>query len=87
MVGRGGEVPDDPLLGPERLGFALRPKRDGIVAHLSDGLARSAAGIARKLELAASEVLGRLPALELDGAVRRQEAGYVRPLRRGKERA
>jgi hypothetical protein len=32
-------------------------------------------------------VLGRLTALELDGTVRRHEGGYVRSLRRGKERA
>jgi DNA processing protein len=87
VVGRGGEVLDDPLVPPERLGFALRPERDGIVAHLSDVLALSAADIARKLQLPVSEVLGRLTALELDGAVRRQAAGYVRALRRGKERA
>jgi DNA processing protein len=87
VLGLGGEVLDDPLPAPERLRFALRPARDGIVSHLSDVLALSAADIARKLQLPVSEVLGRLTALELDGAVRRQEAGYVRALRRGKERA
>jgi DNA processing protein len=87
VIGLGGEVLDDPLVTPERLRFALRPERDGIVAHLSDVLALSAADIARKLQLPVSEVLGRLTALELDGAVRRQEGGYVRALRRGKERA
>jgi DNA processing protein len=87
LLGLGGEVLDDPLSAPERLRFTLRPERDGIVAHLSDVLALSAADIARKLQLPVSEVLGRLTALELDGAVRRQEAGYVRALRRGKERA
>jgi DNA processing protein len=87
VIGLTREVLDDPLLPPERLGFALRPERDGILAHLSDVLALSAADIARKLQLPVSEVLGRLTALELDGAVRRQEAGYVRALHRGKERA
>lgn len=87
VVGRGGEVLDDPLRAPGRLGFALQPERDGIVAHLSDVLAVSAADLARKLQLPVSEVLGRLTALELDGAVRRQEAGYIRALRRSKERA
>ncbi|MEA2644238.1 MAG: processing protein [Chloroflexota bacterium] len=87
VIGLGGEVLDDPLLLPERLRFALRPERDGIVAHLSDVLPVSAADLARKLQLPVAEVLGRLTALELDGAVRRQEAGYVRALRRGKERA
>ena len=83
----GGEVLDDPLKAPSRLRFALRPERDGIVAHLSDVLALSAADIARKLQLPVAEVLGRLTALELDGAVRRHEAGYIRALRSGKERA
>ena len=87
VLGRGGEVLDDPLPAPRRLGFALQPERDGIVVHLSDVLAVSAADLARKLQLPVSEVLGRLTALELDGAVRRQEAGYIRALRRGKERA
>jgi DNA processing protein len=87
VLGQGGQVLDDPLRPPDRLGFALPPERDGIVAHLSDVLALSAADIARKLQLPVSEVLGRLTALELDGAVRRHEAGYVRALRNGKERA
>jgi DNA processing protein len=87
VLGRGGEVLDDPLRAPGRLGFALQPERDGILAHLSDVLALSASDIARKLQLPVAEVLGRLTALELDGAVRRHEAGYIRALRRGKERA
>jgi DNA processing protein len=87
VLGLGGEVLDDPLATPKRLGFALLPERDGILAHLSDVLALSAADIARKLQLPVAEVLGRLTALELDGAVRRHGAGYIRSLRRGKERA
>jgi DNA processing protein len=87
VLGQGGEVLDDPLPTPGRLGFGLRPERDGIIAHLSDVLALSATEIARKLQLPVAEVLGRLTALELDGAVRRHEAGYIRALRRGKERA
>jgi DNA processing protein len=83
----GGEVLDDPLKAPDRLGVRLRPERDGILSHLSDVLALNASEIARKLQLPISEVLGRLTALELDGAVRRHEGGYVRALRRGKERA
>jgi len=86
-LGLGGEVLDDPLGAPERLGFALHPERDGIVIHLSDTLAVSAAELARKLQLPVAEVIGRLTALELDGAVRRHQSGYVRALRRGKERA
>src|SRR5712691_7033010 len=83
----GREVLDDPLAAPKRLGFALRPERDGILAHLSDVLALNAAELARKLQLPVAEVLGRLTALELDGAVKRHQGGYVRALRRGKERA
>ena len=87
VVHPGGEVLDDPLAAPKRLGFALRPERDGILAHLSDVLALNAAELARKLQLPVAEVLGRLTALELDGAVKRHQGGYVRALRRGKERA
>ena len=87
VLGLGGEVLDDPLSTPKSLGFALMPERDGLLAHLSDVLALSAADIARKLQLPVSEVIGRLTALELDGAVRRHGAGYIRALRRGKERA
>jgi DNA processing protein len=83
----GGEVLDDPLAAPKGLGFGLRRERDGILSHLSDVLALNAAEIARKLQLPIAEVLGRLTALELDGAVRRHQDGYVRALRRGKERA
>jgi DNA processing protein len=82
-----GEVLDDPLATPKHLGFKLPGERDGIVAHLSDVLALNAADVARKLQLPIAEVLGRLTALELDGAVRRHQGGYVRALRRGKERA
>jgi DNA processing protein len=83
----GGEVLDDPLAAPKSLGFQLRPERDGILSHLSDVLALNAAELARKLQLPVAEVLGRLTALELDGAVRRQQDGYVRALRRGRDRA
>ena len=84
-LGLGGEVLDDPLRPPNRLGFELPPERDGIAAHLSEVLALSAADIARKLHLPVAEVLARLTALELDGAVRRQDAGYIRALRKGKD--
>ena len=81
------EVLDDPLATPQALGFALPRGRDGILSHLSDVLPLGAAEVARKLQLPIAEVLGRLTALELDGAVRRHEGGYLRSLRRGKERA
>jgi DNA processing protein len=81
------EVLDDPLAAPKGLGFALPRERDGILSHLSDVLPLGAAEVARKLQLPIAEVLSRLTALELDGAVRRHEGGYLRALRRGKERA
>ena len=81
------EVLDDPLSPPKSLGIGAPSGRDGILAHLSDVLALSAADIARKLQLPVAEVLVRLTALELDGAVRRHHDGYVRALRRGKQRA
>jgi DNA processing protein len=83
----GGEVLDDPLAAPKRLGIQLRAERDGMLSHLSDVLALSTAEIARKLDLPVAEVLGRLTALELEGAVKRHQGGYIRALRSGKERA
>jgi DNA processing protein len=87
VLGVGREVLDDPLRPPSHLGFELPAERDGILIHLSDVLAVSAAELSRKLHLPVAEVLGRLTSLELDGAVRRHGPGYVRALRRGKERA
>jgi len=84
-LGVGREVLDDPLAAPSRLGFGLPAERDGILIHLSDVLAVSTAELARKLHLPVAEVLGRLTSLELDGAVRRHGAGYVRALRSGKD--
>jgi DNA processing protein len=84
-LGIGREVLDDPLGAPKRLGFGLPKERDGILLHLSDILAVSTAELARKLHLPVAEVLSRLTSLELDGAVRRHGAGYVRALRTGKD--
>lgn len=81
------QVLDDPLAAPKGLDFKLPAERDGIVSHLSDVLAVNAAELARKLQLPISDVLGRLTALEMDGVVKRHQEGYVRALRRGKERA
>ena len=81
------EVLDDPLKTPGRVGFELARSRDGLVAHLSETMAVGAADLARKLQLPIAEVVGRLTSLELEGAIRRHGAGYVRSLRRGKERA
>jgi DNA processing protein len=87
VLGLVNEVLDDPLSPPKRLGVELSPGRDGILSHLSDVLALSAADIARKLQLPVADVLGRLTALELDGAVRRHQDGYVRALHGGRKRA
>jgi DNA processing protein len=81
------EVLDDPLRPPPRVGFELGRSRDGIVLHLSETLAVSAAEIARKLQLPIAEVVGRLTSLELEGAVKRHGSGYIRALRRGEKRA
>jgi DNA processing protein len=86
-LGATQEVLDDPLAPPKDLRVALAPGRDGILSHLSDVLPLSAAELARKLQLPVADVLGRLTALELDGAVRRHQDGYVRALRKGKQRA
>ena len=86
-LGATQEVLDDPLSPPRSFGIALSPGHDGILSHLSDVLALSAAEIARKLHLPVSEVIGRLTALELDGAVRRHHDGYVRALRKDQKRA
>ena len=83
----GREVLDDALKPPHELGIKFQSPRDGILSHLSDVLAVNAAELARKLQLPVAEVLGRLTALELDGRVKRHQDGYVRALRRGKERA
>lgn len=83
----GGEVLDDPLAAPKGLGFKLPAQRDGILSHLSDVLAVNPAELARKLKLPVAEVFARLTSLELDGVVKRHQDGYVRALRRGKERA
>src|ERR1700694_4684804 len=87
VLGATQEVLDDPLSPPRSLGIELSPGRDGILSHLSTVLALTAAEIARKLQLPVAEVLGRLTALELDGAVRRHHDGYIRALRRGQKPA
>src|SRR6185312_12402854 len=87
LLGQGGEVLDDPLATPARLGFKLPAAGDPLVSHLSEGVAVSASELARKLALPVAEVLGRLSALELSGAVRRHGPGYLRSLRRPDGRA
>src|SRR5436189_152074 len=74
----GGEVLDDPLAAPAGLRIKLAAERDGILSHLSDVLPMNASEIARKLQLPIAEVIGRLTSLELEGAVKRHQGGYVR---------
>jgi hypothetical protein len=85
-VGATQEVLADPLRRPKAWDW-LQRRSGGILSHLSDGLALTAAEIDRKLQLPVAEVLGRHTAVELDGAVRRHQDGHVRALRNGKERA
>jgi len=75
------EVLDDPLKPPPGVGFEPARARDGLLVHLSEAMAVSAAELARKVGLPVAEVLGRLTSLELEGAVRRHAGGYVRALR------
>jgi len=81
------EVLDDPLRPPPGVGFEPARARDGLLIHLSEAMAVSAAELGRKVGLPVAEVLGRLTSLELEGAVRRHAGGYVRALRRGGGRA
>jgi len=75
------EVLDDPLKPPPGVGFEPARARDGLLIHLSEAMAVSAAELARKVGLPVAEVLGRMTSLELEGAVRRHAGGYVRALR------
>ena len=84
VLGRAGEVLDDPLRPPRRLAIESPAGADGLLAHLSDALPVTAAELARKLGLGFAEALARLTRLELDGSVRRRGDGYIRvPHRRG----
>jgi DNA processing protein len=82
-------VLDDPLAPPERLGVeAVTTRgRDGLLRHLSDVHPADPADLARRLGLAFSDVVVRLTRLELEGAVRRRGAGYLRVHGRGMQRA
>lgn len=80
LLGSGGEVLDDPLRPPQRLGLAPVPGRDGLLKHLSETLAQTAAQLAVKLGLGYAETLARLTALELEGRARRVGDGYVRAI-------
>jgi len=82
LLGRAGEVLDDPLRPPRRLAVEPAPGTDGLLAHLSDALPVTAAEISRKLGLGFAEALARLTRLELDGSVKRRGEGYIRVPRR-----
>jgi len=63
-------------------GRGPRPRRDGLLAHLSEPLPISAAELGRKLGLGFAEALARLTALELEGSVSRRGDGYIRLMKR-----
>jgi DNA processing protein len=78
-LGAQQEVLDDPLRPPQSLGVAApRAGRDGLLQHLSDALLTEPGTLARKLGIPLPEIMARLTALELAGAVRRRGSGYVR---------
>jgi DNA processing protein len=84
-----GEVLDDPLGVPDRLGVA--PARgdggDPLLGHLDDSLAVDAGQLSRKLGLPFADLVARLSKLELEGRVTRRGAGYVKVHGRGTSRA
>ena len=78
-LGAQQEVLDDPLKPPASLGLeAPAGGRDGLLQHLSDALMTEPGTLARKLGLPLPEIMSRLTALEMAGAVGRRGAGYVR---------
>jgi DNA processing protein len=83
-----GEVLDDPLRPPARLGAgqAEAGGQDGLLRHLSDTLAVEAGLLARRLRLPFAEVVARLTRLELEGRVARRAGGYVKVHARGTSR-
>lgn len=78
-------VLDDPLPPPDRLGVEepVARGRDGLLRHLSDACAAEPGDLARRLGLPFPDVIARLTRLELEGAVRRMGAGYLRVRGRG----
>jgi DNA processing protein len=87
-LGGPGEVLDDPLQIPERLGIPENPEgpADPLLRHLGDALPSDPAVLARKLGLSFSELIARLTRLELEGRVVRRGAGYVKVHGRGTSR-
>ena len=84
-----GEVLDDPLGVPSRLGIAQPSPAgsDPLLRHLDDSVARDPGDLSRKLGLPFGELVARLSRLELEGRVVRQGAGYVKVHGRGTSRA
>ena len=87
-LGRPGEVLDDPLAIPQRLGIAETRggSTDPVLRHLGDSLPGDPAVLARKLGLPFAELIARLTRLELEGRVVRKGAGYVKVHGRGTSR-
>ncbi len=83
-----GEVLDDPLGVPSRLGIALASAAgsDPLLRHLDDSLVQDPGELSRKLGLPFGELVARLSRLELEGRVVRHGAGYVKVHGRGTSR-
>jgi DNA processing protein len=73
-----GEVLDDPLQPPARLGVEPAHSLLGLLRHLPDGEPREPEQLASRLSLELPDVISRLSKLEMEGRVRRQGAGYVK---------
>jgi DNA processing protein len=84
-----GEVLDDPLAVPDRLGVAPPGAGRGepLLGHLDDSLAVDPGQLSRKLGLPFADLVARLSRLELEGRVTRRGAGYVKVHGRGTSRA
>jgi DNA processing protein len=84
-----GEVLDDPLAVPDRLGVAAPGAglQEPLLGHLDDSLAVEPGQLSRKLGLPFAELVARLSKLELEGRVTRRGAGYVKVHGRGTSRA
>jgi len=79
VLGAQQEVLDDPLRPPPSLGLeSPKTGRDALLGHLSDTLPIEPGTLARKLGIPLPEIMSRLTALEMAGAVRPRGAGFVR---------
>jgi DNA processing protein len=87
-IGGSGEVLDDPLGVPGRLGIAQPAgPAEPLLRHLDESIAYDPGELARKLRMPFGELVARLSRLELEGRVVRRGAGYVKVHGRGTSRA